>query len=147
MARIIPEEGVRFTDPDTFEAHVAEYAKAKAAVKVLEARIAKLHPLIFDEIDADGETDDKGNIYVELDPPIEGVKRVEKTLRVKTTLNSEVATEIVDSKGLHDEIFRKIEVLDEEELMHAIYNGKLSAEEIDEMFTKDPSYALNLRRS
>lgn len=147
MARVIPEEGVRFTDPDSFEARVTEYAKAKATMKVLEARIKKLHPLILAEVDADGETDDKGNVFIELDEPIEGVKRVEKTLRVKTTLDSEVATEIIDSKGLHAEVFRQIEVLDEEELMHQIYNGKLTSEEIDEMFTKEESFALNLRRS
>jgi hypothetical protein len=50
MAQITQEEGVRFSDPDSFETKVREYAKLKASVTFMEARQKELRTFLFDSI-------------------------------------------------------------------------------------------------
>jgi hypothetical protein len=42
MANRVPEEGVRFSDPDDLQSQVNEYVKLKASMAVMEARQKEL---------------------------------------------------------------------------------------------------------
>jgi hypothetical protein len=142
MANVIPEEGSRFEDPDTVDAQVREYAKIKASMEVLEARQKELRSKLFTVLDDEGLEDDKGNIQYELPSAIDGIVRLEKQRRVTRKLNEPLAEEILTTLGLYDDIFELKPVLNEDALMAAFYEDKLTEEQLDDMFPANVVWAL-----
>jgi len=90
------------------------------------------------------EPDDKGNIILELPLEVEGFITVMKQRRVSRKINDEAAIEIIAAKGLEDKLYKTIRVVDEDELMAALYNDELTEEEVDEMYPMSIVWALVL---
>lgn len=142
MAKLIEEEGRRFDDPESVEAQVREYVKVKATIDLMETRSKELREKLFERLDTEGVEDDKGNILFELPENIEGVVKLEKQRRVSRKLNEPKAEEILNERGLYSEIFVMKPTLDEDALMAAFYEGKITEEELDEMFPASTVWAL-----
>jgi hypothetical protein len=142
MAKIIEEEGNRFSDPDDFNTQVREYIKVKATMEIMEARQKELREKLFSQLDAAGEEDDKGNIQLVLDSEIDGVLRLEKQRRASRKLNELKADEIIEANGLGDEVYEMKRVINEDALMAAFYEEKISEAELDEMFPVNVTWAL-----
>jgi hypothetical protein len=147
MAKVISEEGSRFEDPNSVEAQVREYVKVKATLTLMEARQKELREKLFAVIDAEGFEDDKGNIQFELDDTVENVARIEKQRRVTRKIDEFKAEEILDRLGIKDEIYIPVPTLQEDLLMAAHYEGKISEEELDEMFPISVTWALMTKKS
>lgn len=142
MARLIDEEIPRFNDPDSIEAQINEYVMVKASIDLMDARIKELRGKLFERLDLEGFEDDKGNIQLELDTAIGGVLRLEKQRRVTRKLNEPRAEEILEAHGIADEVFELKRVLNEDLLMAAFYEDKITEEELDEMFPSNVVWAL-----
>jgi hypothetical protein len=142
MANIIEEEGTRFADPESLEAKVREYAKLKSSIEFMESRSKELRESLFDFIETHGYEDDKGNLQLELETNIEGIVRLEKQRRVTRKLDESVADAIISKHGLEDELYKTVRVVDEDAVMASIYSGKLTEEEVDEMFPSKVVWAL-----
>jgi hypothetical protein len=142
MARVIDEGATRFSDPNDFESQVREYAKLKASMDILETRQKELREKLFTVLDSDGFEDDKGNLQFELSVAIEGIVRLEKQRRTSRKLNELVADEIIESASLSDEVYEMKRVINEDALMAAYYEGKLTEEQLDEMFPTTVTWAL-----
>lgn len=147
MARTIEEEGVRFADPDSLETKVREYSKLKTTIEGLEARSKELRETLFDAIETNGYEDDKGNIQLEFDSEIEGLVGLEKQRRVSRKLDEAIAEPIIEQHGLGDEVYKMVRVIDEDALMAAMYEGKISEEELDAMFPSKVVWALMTKKS
>lgn len=145
MARIIPEEGARFTDPDSLEAQVREYAKVKATLDLMETRQKELREKLFVHLDEDGYEDDKGNVLIELDSAIDGVVAIEKQRRTTRKLDEAVAEEIIARNSLED-VYKTIRVIDEDALMATLYEGRITEEELDQMFPVKVVWALMTKK-
>lgn len=141
MANVIPEEG-RFADPDDITYQISEYAKIKASIDVMDSRAKELRERIFEALDQDGYEDDKGNIQLDLEQPIDGITRLEKQRRTTRKLNEPRAEMIIDSLGIADEVYETKRVLNEDALMAAFYEDKISEEQLDEMFPVNVTWAL-----
>jgi len=146
MVKIIEEEGTRFENPDSLVAQVREYAKVKSSIEVMEGRSKELREKLFDAIETLGFEDDKGNIQLELESEVEGIVRLEKQRRVSRKIDEGVAEGIISKHGLEDELYKTIRVVDEDALMAAMYQGKLTEEEVDEMFPSKVVWALMPRK-
>lgn len=142
MAKRIEEEGSRFEDPDSLDAQVREYMKLKASIDIMEARQKEIRTKLLDSIDVNGFEDNSGNLQLELPTAVEGVLRLEKQRRVSRKLNEPKAEEILQQLGLYDDIFVMKPTLDEDALMAAFYEDKISEEELDEMFPASVTWAL-----
>jgi hypothetical protein len=142
MAKIIEEEGGRFSDPDDFNTQVREYIKVKATMEIMEARQKELREKLFSQIDSVGEEDDKGNLQLVLDAEIDGVLRLEKQRRASRKLNELKADEIIEANNLGDEVYEMKRVINEDALMAAFYEEKISEAELDEMFPVNVTWAL-----
>lgn len=141
MANVIPEEG-RFADPDSIASQISEYVKLKATVDHMEKRAAELKAVLFAELDSEGYEDDKGNILIDLDNEVDGVIRLEKQRRTKRALNEAKAEEILEELGLTDEVYEMKPVLNEDALMAAFYEEKLTAEQLEEIYPLQVVWAL-----
>jgi hypothetical protein len=142
MANAIPEEQIRFTDPDSLEAQVREYVKVKSTIETMEARQKILREALFARLDEDGYEDDKGNVLIEFDAEIDGVVRIEKNRRVQRKLDESIADEIIAEHGLEDAVYEMKRVINEDALMASMYDGKVTEEEIDRMFPAKVIWAL-----
>jgi chemotaxis response regulator CheB len=142
MAKRIDEETPRFEDPDSLDAQVREYMKIKTVIETMESRQKELRAKLMESIDVDGFEDGSGNLQLELPAAVEGVMRLEKQRRVSRKLNEPKAEEILQQLGLYDDIFVMKPTLDEDALMAAFYEEKISEEELDEMFPANVTWAL-----
>lgn len=142
MAKVIKEEGSRFTDPESLEAQVREYGKVKTSMEILETRSKELRTKLFEYLDTEGEEDDKGNIQLELPDAIDGITRLEKQRRTTRKLDEMTAEIIIDQTGLADEVYEMKRVINEDALMAAYYEGKITEEQLDEMFPTNVVWAL-----
>jgi hypothetical protein len=141
MATVIPEEG-RFADPDDIKSQIREYVKLKASEDMIKKRTAELREIIFAEIDQDGYEDDKGNHQLDLEEEVEGVFRLEKQRRTKRVLDETKAEEIVSELGLTEELYEMKPVLNEDALMAAFYEEKITEYQLEEMYPLNVTWAL-----
>lgn len=146
MAQIIPEDGVRFLDPNNLEAQVREYARLKSTMSHMEARQKELRDFLFSKIEEEGYEDEKGNIVLDLPESIEGICCIQKTARISPYLDEEVAERIIEEKNLGDAVYKMVRVIDEGALMSQLYEGNLTEEEVDEMFPKKTVWALMTKK-
>lgn len=142
MANLIEEPGREFLDPNSLEAQVREYVKTKATLKALETRAKELNEKLVEAINTQGYQDSEGNWQLELGFDADGVVRLEKQQRVTRKLDELAAEQIIESLGLGEEVYETKRVINEDALMAAHYEGKISEEDIDQMFPAKISYAL-----
>jgi hypothetical protein len=102
----------------------------------------ELREKIFAYLEEEGLEDEKGNIQLPLEAPIDGVLRIEKSGRRTRKLDDEKAAEIIEAAGIADDVYKMVRVIDEDALMASYYEGKVTEEQIDEMFPVTVTWAL-----
>ena len=146
MARVKEEES-RIAGQDDFETQARQYIFVKKQMEFFESELKKLREQIFEHVDTSGEVDGSGNLFVELPSEIEGIKTIQKQRRVTRKINPEMADNVIASKGLESELYKTIQVIDEDALMAALYEGKLTEEEIELMYPEKVVWALILNKN
>jgi len=141
MARVKDTEP-RTADADDLVNQAKEYAFVKKQIDYLEKQKKELHTKLFEKIDGDGFTDDKGNVILELPTEVEGFVSVMKQRRVTRKINELKAEEVITAHNLEDSLYKTIRVIDEDALMSALYEGVLTEEEVDEMYPQNVVWAL-----
>jgi hypothetical protein len=145
MARVKDIEP-RMSDDNDFGYQAKQYVFVKKQVEFFETELKRLKEKIFEHMDSEGEVDGSGNLFVELDNEIEGVKTFQKQRRVSRKINPEMADNVIMSKGLESELYKTIQVIDEDALMAALYEGKLTEEEIELMYPEKVIWALVMNK-
>jgi hypothetical protein len=144
MANLIPEEGTRFSDPNKIESQIREYALVKNSLDSLEERAKGLRDKIFSYLDVEGDESSNGNRIFYFDSEIEGYSKIEKSGRRSRKIDELVAEEIIEAEGLGDELYKMVKTVDEEALMAALYEGKLTEEQVDLMYPIKTTWALRI---
>jgi len=145
MARI-KEEEPRAASIDDLEAQAKQYIFFKKQVEYFESELKLLKEKIFEVVDTRGEVDGNGNIFVELPNEIDGVTMLQKQKRVSRKIDPQMADNLIVSKGLETELYKTIQIIDEDALMAALYEGKLTEEEVDLMYPQKIVWALILNK-
>ncbi len=140
--KIIDDNPREFADPNDLSTQVREYLQVKASVDMLEERQKALREALFAHIDTDGEFDDKGNVFLELGADIDGVVRIEKQKRVTRKLDEENAEKILSQNGIEDDVYETVRVVNEDKLMAAFYEGKLTEDELERIYPAKVVWAL-----
>lgn len=141
MAKAIGEPR-QFSDPEDPQAQITEYIRLVASIDHMDDRRKELREKIFAYLEDEGYEDDKGNIQLPLATPIDGVLRLEKSGRRTRKLDELKAEEIIESAGIADDVYKMVRVIDEDALMAAYYEGKVTEDQIDEMFPTSVVWAL-----
>lgn len=142
MANRIPEEAGRFSDPNDLTSQIREFVKLKETIAVMESRQDELKVKLYEALDNAGYEDDKGNIQLELDEAVDGVYRLEKQRRTKRKLDELRAEQLLSELGLADEVYELKPVINEDALMAAFYEEKISEEQLDEIYPLTVIWAL-----
>lgn len=144
MARPAAEEPREFYDPNDPQSQIREYIQLTATMDSLDKRKSELRTKLFELLDAEGEEDHSGNIIYQFSKPIDGALRLEKQARRSRKLDELKAEEIIESAGLGESVYKMVRVIDEDALMAAHYEGKLTEDQIDEMFPVNIVWALRV---
>jgi uncharacterized protein YebE (UPF0316 family) len=143
MARVKATEP-REEDPLIKDAR--EYSFLKQQIDFLEKQQKEVRERLFATLDEVGELDDKGNVIVELPEEVNGFAAVVKQRRVSRKIDELVADEIITEKGMEDQLYKTIRVVDEDALMAALYNDELTEAEIDLMYPQKIVWALVMNK-
>jgi hypothetical protein len=141
MARAASEPR-EFANPDDPTSQITEYIRLVATIDGMDERRKELREKIFAYLEEEGLEDEKGNIQLPLEAPIDGVLRIEKSGRRTRKLDDEKAAEIIEAAGIADDVYKMVRVIDEDALMASYYEGKVTEEQIDEMFPVTVTWAL-----
>ena len=145
MARVKPTEP-RVADENGFIAQAKNYSFIKQQLEYWEKQQKELKAKLFEQLDATGEPDSSGNIVIELPEEIDGAVAVVKQRRVSRKINEERAFELIEEKGLREQLIITKEIVDEDALMAALYNDELTEEEIEDMYPQQIIWALVLKK-
>ena len=125
---------------------LTEYVRQNA---VLAERIAELSAIqselknnIREGVKELGVESDKGHIVVELNDEVSGVRNAMQQKKVSKNLDMAVAEELLKSKGLYDKCIEMVPQLNEDEIMNAYWEEKITEEDIDAMFPSKVVWAL-----
>jgi len=145
MARI-KEEEPRVPAVDDLEAQAKQYIFFKKQVEYFESELKSLREKLFEIVDTKGEVDGNGNVFVELPNEIDGVRMLQKQRRVSRKIEEGVAEQIIADKGMEEQLYKTVRIVDEDALMAALYEGQLTEEEIDQMYPQKIVWALVLNK-
>lgn len=143
MARVKASEA-REEDPLIKDAR--EFSFLKQQIDFLEKQSKEVRERLFAQLDEIGEVDDKGNIIIELPEEVNGFGAVVKQRRVSRKIDELVADEIITEKGMEEQLYKTIRVVDEDALMAALYNDELTEAEIDLMYPQKIVWALVMNK-
>lgn len=121
---------------------VRQSASLKDRIDSLNSLQSEIKDQLRDGVKELGEADDRGHIVVEVNDDVTGISRVMQQRKVSKSLDISIAEDILKEKGLHDSCIMMVPVLDEEAIMAAYYEGKITEEDIDKMFPAKVSWAL-----
>lgn len=123
------------------KAWVKEFVTVKRQVKTFSARQTELRDQISAVVEDTGYEDDKGHIWLDLDEPIEGVSQLKRERRVSQRLDEEQAEKILKRKKLYDDCVVMVPQFDEDAIMKAVWEKKITQKELERMFPQKISWA------
>jgi len=143
MARVKATES---REEDALIKDAREYSFLKQQIEFLEKQQKEVRERLFTQLDELGEVDDKGNVIIELPEEVNGFGAVVKQRRVSRKIDELVADEIITEKGMEEQLYKTIRVVDEDALMAALYNDELTEAEIDLMYPQKIVWALVMNK-
>lgn len=123
-----------------------DYLAMKSLADDTAARANEKKAEIIDVVHALGYEDDKGHIWLELDSQVGDYRAVQYQKRITKSLNQNVAEDVLNELGLYDECIKMVPTLDEDAIMAALYEGRLTEEHIDSMFPSKVVWAFVLSK-
>jgi hypothetical protein len=120
---------------------VRQFLSVKGRINDLSKEESTLKAELSALVDAEGEPDEKGNLWYPLPQEVNGVVSLQRQRKVSQRLDEEVAQKILQDKKLTERCYKMVPVLDESEVMACLYEELLTEEDIDAMFPKSVSYA------
>lgn len=129
-------------DLSSFKQEVNQYTSLKEEATAIDGRITVLRKRIMAVIEERGEVNDKGSLILDASDSNNGPMQVVKQRRVSKMFDEDKADALLQEKGLFETCTKTVTVLDQDAVMAAYYDGKLTDEDIETMFPEKVSWAL-----
>lgn len=139
--RVVEAEQAEPTPEETLLQRVRAFARLKTTVKSLTEQQNGIRDELASLVENAGEVDSDGSQWLNLPAEVDGIASLKRERRVTRTLNMEESERILRDKGLYDECVVMVPALDEDAVMAALVQEKLTAEDIEEMYTSKITYA------
>jgi len=124
-----------------------DYIGIRQQRETFAKREDELKKLLSNMVETQGYTDDKGSEFIDFDAPIEGYAGLKRERRVVQSLDEDKALTIIRRAGLEDSCIRMVPQVNEDAVRVALYDGKLSQDDIDAMFVQRVNYAFIPRKA
>jgi hypothetical protein len=139
--RVAEAEATEPTETDTLVRETRSFLRVKNTADMLKKEADQIRDRLAEIVMSTGEADENGSVWLDLPDEIEGIVALKRERRVSQSLDADEAERILESKGLAARCYKTIPVLDEDEVMAALYEGLLTEADIDTMFPKKVSWA------
>jgi len=131
---------------DRVRKEVQQYVFLKDEVAGIETRVSDLRKRILASVEELGETNEKGSIVLPISDDVSNTANVVKQRRVSKVFDEDKANNLLAEKGLFESCTKTVVVLDQDAVMAAYYDGKLTDEDIETMFPEKVTWALILEK-
>lgn len=118
-----------------------EYLGLGRNIKDLTARQSDIKKKLAAAVEENGEEDDRGHVWLQLPESVEGVYALQRQRRVSQSLDEDKAVDILNELGLLESCSKVIRVIDDEAVMAAHYDDKITESQIDSMYPKKVTFA------
>jgi hypothetical protein len=116
----------------------------KQLQKAVAKRVTAGAATFKEAVQAHGDPDEKGNIFLELIEPAAGIATLKAQKATSTSTNQEEAEKILRKKGVWADAIDTVEVLNTDKVFALFYAKKITKAELDRMFHENISYSLIL---
>lgn len=117
------------------------FVSLKSRIDSLSKEQNKIKEELTEYVMENGQEDDRGHIRVDLPEEVDGYTAIQRQRRVSQGLDMDAAILILTKKGLAERCIKSIPTVAEDEVMAALYEGKLTEQDIDAMFPKKITWA------
>lgn len=124
---------------------VEDYKAIDGTIKQWNDRKKELRARLESILDAEGYTDEKGHVWLDLPDEVDGTTRLQRQKRVGQTLNEETAEVLLKRLDLWEKCSMQITVVDEDALLALGFQGDIPEDVMSEIFEEKVSYAFYLR--
>lgn len=118
-----------------------EWFGLKTQSDKIAKRLKTLRDRMCGEIEAQGEPDEKGSLYIYFEDEIEGHKGLKYQRQVNKYINEERAMKMVREKKLDKRCIILVPEIDQEEIYKAHYEGLISQEELDSLIDSSETWS------
>lgn len=125
---------------------VAEWYALKRQTTMLNAELDKRKKRLQSALEKYGQADNNGNIFLDLGESIgeHKVMQIQNQRRVSDLLNYEVAKEILEDKGMWEDMTEVVREIDQSRVKAAYFDKRISSDELAQMFPQRVVYAFYL---
>lgn len=135
------DKSVEPTPEESLQQRVRAFVRLRNTVKALTEQQEVLKKGLADDVERLGDVDEDGSQWLNLPAEVEGFAALKRELRVSRTLDMEEAERILHEKGLYDECVVMVPTVDEDAVMTALVQEKLTGEDIEAMYIRKETYA------
>jgi len=132
---------------EDLKATLRQYLSLKGEVELLTNRVNTLKSRLTEQVEANGNVDDRGHITLAVTDEVKGDVNLTKQRRVSKNLDITVAEQLLEERGIKDDCIKMIPTLDDAAIMAAFYEGKLSEADIDAMFPEKITWAFIVKEA
>jgi hypothetical protein len=144
MARVSTKQ--REVQPlDDVSAQVSQFLYLKRQIDELTKEQKVVRDQLMELVEKDGYEDSDGHMWFDLESPVDGRVAIKRERRTKQEVDEESAEELLREYGLWDTCTKQVRVLDEDAIMSALWDSKLSEEDIDTIYPKKIIWALHVK--
>lgn len=124
---------------------VQQFAMVRREKAAFEKRERELKSRLSEIVEDEGYEDDKGNFFIDLPASIPEFSALKREKYVKQTLNEERALAVLAERSTPDDDLvefctKTITVIDEDALMQAYFQEKITDSDIDSIISKEVNY-------
>lgn len=131
---------------DNIRREVQQYVTLKDEADAIGERVTTIKKRLTAYIEDLGEPNEKGSIVLPIEDERTNTRAIVKQRRVSKQFDEDTANDLLKEKGLFDTCTTTITVLDQDAVMGAYYEGKLTDADIEKMFPEKISWALVLEK-
>ena len=134
------------SDFEPIKREIQQYVSLKDEVTSLESRVTVLKKRITGYVEDLGSANEKGSLVLPITDDVTGTTAVVKQRRVSKMFDESAAEALLNSKGLFETCTKTVVTLDQDAVMAAYYDGKLTDADIETMFPEKVTWALVLEK-
>lgn len=133
-------------DLEPIRKEVQQYVTLKDEAAAIDQRVSAIKKRLTSYAEDLGEANEKGSLVLPIQDERTGTASIVKQRRVSKVFDEGTANNLLKEKGLFDACTKVITTLDQDAVMAAYYEGKLTDEDIDAMFPEKIVWALVLEK-
>jgi hypothetical protein len=131
---------------ETIKRELQQYVTLKDEAEAITERVTTIKKRLTAYIEDLGEPNEKGSIVLPVEDERTNTRAIVKQRRVSKQFDENTANDLLKSKGLFDTCTTTVTMLDQDAVMAAYYEGKLTDSDIDTMFPEKITWALVLEK-